>query len=140
METKTVSRRSWHYKIATFLDRSYDEPREDFCSYVRGFLKTIVGSAFIAVIFGMAITGVGIAVWAVANFIAWTAYLFINGFVEIQEMAIAGAAIAFAGAAFGCYHLGTKAAPAITEHQPDFIRDAWRSFHDKTCFRLRITD
>jgi hypothetical protein len=140
METKTVSRNSWHYKVATFLDRSYEEPRLDFCSYVRGFLKTMVGVAFMAVVACAVVVAVSVAVWWVSNFIAWTAYLLIEGWVEMHEYAVIGAILTGCGAVFGAYQLGMKAAPVVAVHQPDFLRDAWRSFHDKTCFRLRITD
>lgn len=137
MKTIVVNRDSWHYKLAHFLDKDYCPRRADFCAYLRGILKSVVGIAFLCAMACGAIYLVAFAFWGLGELIAWLIFGLLHGWMPMESNGFIGALIVFIGTVCGGIALAQKAGPVIVEKQPAFIKTAWQSIHEKTCFRLK---
>ena len=151
MKTLNFNKKSWHYWFAKMGD--YDHSRPDFCHYVRSALMGMFFSAVISVFVAAAIYGTG-------DFIAWiiamiTTGLWFNLVPDLGAFVIGGTLI-FAGTIAGLVGFSAfrekrrrahfqklqdaiRNGKQLVEPTPSFIVTAYRTFKDKTCFKINLS-
>lgn len=157
MKTLEFSKKSWHYLIATKLGPLHEHHEvTDFCRYVRA---VIFGS-----LWGLCILIVGaVVLYALGDFLGWLVvsainWQFVQPSLAVQIILmllacvgiIAGAAVLVFGLYFGVKisreHLHERAyqkrygdgSKEYVPPPPGFIESAWKTFKDKTCFRVEL--
>jgi hypothetical protein len=134
--TFTINRKSWHYflayKLGDFHDDESATDENNICFYVRqvaqGVLLGALGCALFAGAAFLAICGLAFLVHLLINFNLPTVMLQAGG-------GTAGATVV-ALVVWGIRTLWLRHRVRSYQKPPSFIKQAYRSFKDKTCVRI----
>ena len=148
MKAFTLSKKSWHWRLAVTYGSHYEYDTEtDLCTYIRNVLKGIFVVMLVIVAGGLCISA------PMGSLAAWIVYVITNGITEMDPVAFAGAFLIFGfvilTGLFLLFNTDTgeevvskvKRAVRIKIPKPQedsFLVLAYRSFKDKTCVRLNV--
>ena len=142
MKTLKFNSKSWHYWLATKIG-SY-RPWGDFCSYVRNVLGGLFVAAMLAAIASGILLAIGMEIRAA--YTCWFTPVCTFGKPE-QAIAMGAGILAFIAAAiFGMIQLQDYKERVRDEihagirkrKEPGFVKMAYRSIKEKTCFRVEF--
>ena len=148
MRAFNLSKNSLHYRVAAVYGphSKYDDDDTDLCSYLRAFLKGLFVIVMITGVGGIFIGGL------LGSFLAWLAFITVNGFIGPSEVAFAGglllgmallliatlATVEMGGMRRVKYAVRSAVDFLTPERKDTFLQLAYRSFKDKTCVKLTL--
>lgn len=148
MKAFTLSKKSWHWRLAVTYGNHYEYDTDtDLCTYIRHVMRGIFVALLVTAAGGLCISA------PMGSLLAWIAYVITHGMTEMDPVAFAGAAliggITILTGLFVLFNTDAgeeviskvKGAVKITIPKPkedSFLVLAYRSFKDKTCVRLRV--
>lgn len=164
MKEMAINTASWHYWVAKKLGKFNENKHLDFCAYVRRFLLGVLHGAFIGVLIGVAAYLVASLVFFTYLFIV-TGHLPKEGWYGVGIMldAIIGGVIGILALACLLFFITEKTKEWVRESREErrqaqylaaeayykehgkypevqngFLTEAYRTFKQKTCYRLRV--
>jgi ABC-type Na+ efflux pump permease subunit len=131
MNELKINKDSWHYWLAHNLGRYAPwSDSKDICTYLRHVLGGAILFLFVVLLMSllsfMVVDGL---VWVAACLVSW---MFIDPGLGGAFLII----IATGGGICGLWTLAAFGAKKSVE--PQFVKEAWRNFHDKTCIRIKF--
>lgn len=137
----TLSKNSWHYRIANFGERrvrpEWDEGN-DICSYIRCFLRGFGTLLAAAAFFILGATWIGYSFFDLGAFI-----LGYNDVIMPPTTIFFGTILILAvGGGIAAFREWLESLPKTEkpERPPTFVELAWTKVHDKTCAKLNFKD
>lgn len=149
MKSLEFSSKSWHFKVADKFG-GYNVYRQDFCHYVRSVIWGLLVLMFFGAL-GGALT------YCFGDWLAWFAVGIVHSFTEPGVgalifnglLATAGIIALCFGFIGGCVWISEKRRdarwkaqfdPNHVEPPPSFLKHAYVTLKEKTCFKLTIKD
>jgi hypothetical protein len=134
MKEFTLSKNSWHYKLANFgmgggILRVDDET--DICSYIRAFLVGTFIFTFVASVFAMLGGWVAFSVYNIIGYFAWG--MEIASYVWVLVLIVGGLFSGVASVAGG-----VALREKLDNTESGFIRLAYQKFKNKTCVKIKL--
>jgi hypothetical protein len=143
MKTLKFNSKSWHYLLATKIG-DFDEDGGDFCSYVRNVIFGALVALFAVAAASVVLYALGREVYAA--YTCWFTSVCTFGKFESAVAAMACAVAAFS--VFIClvvwysnYRMRVRREirnGLRSEPQPGFVKVAYKSIKEKTCFRVEF--
>jgi hypothetical protein len=143
MKTLKFNSNSWHYWLATKIG-DFDPDDGDFCSYIRHVIFGALGSLFAVTAASVVLYALGREVYAA--YTCWFTSVCTFGKFESAVVAMACAVAAFSafiGLAVWYSNYRMRVRSEIrnglrSEPQPGFVKVAYRSIKEKTCFKVEF--
>lgn len=159
MKTLKLSKDSWHWKLTSLVWADWRLQKDDFCTYVRKFITTILVAIFLAL---LVIVGVSIICYAEAAFFGWLLLSIIhwefqgieNSWLHmmplgafINTLLLMGlVVVSFAKGWWNLdwtygwvFKISCDKIPMCPETR-DFLSHAYESIHNKMCFKMEWKD
>ena len=139
MKTITWKTTSLFFQLAADYGPMYrSNPCEDICSYTRAVAMGVLGVLFRIALFSL------VVVITLGGLIPWVAFMLMHGLVEIGPLAtvnviLDGVFSIFALLIYGEY-LMKQHGLNVEIKPPSFVKEAYRSFKDKTCVQVEFTN
>jgi len=139
MKTITWKKTSLFYRLATVYGPMWSHlPCGDLCFYTRAVAMGVLGVLSRIALFSFAV------VITLGGLIPWVAFMLMHGLVEIGPLATVNAILdgVFSILALMIYggYLMNQHGLNVEIKPPSFVKEAYRSFKDKTCVRVEFTN
>jgi hypothetical protein len=147
MKAFTLSKKSWHWRLASYYGPAHeyefmDGGDGDLCSYMAAVLK---GLAIVCLV----TMGLAMVAFLEGTIGAWLVFVINNGMIKMDDAAVAatvmniffavfGVSIFFSISETGKNFRAKISALNLTPPEDSFLVLAYRSFKDKTCVRLVV--
>jgi hypothetical protein len=137
MDAFVVTQDSWHFRFNVFILRKLGcskwyatdsvKDRKDFCSYWRLTILSVMGTAFVLLIFGL-----------VGAFLSFLGFHFVIAFMSSPESYLIGVAAAFGMGAFfwvtgKFFDFISTRRGAMKSKEPGMIKTKYKSWKEQYC-------